>query len=287
MPELRQLPVFVTVAEELNLTRAAQRLHLAQQEVSKTITQLERDIGVTLLKRSTHQVRLTRAGASLLESGRTTLDTANTSFDYARAVGNGFAGTVTVGATPAIPSVERQRVADALRTGVNDLTVSMRDVRPQEVYQRLKGHTLDLVLARTVPGDVASTTLADTATMVGMPTGHRMAAPGSISAGALNGANLLVWNPPGTAYTDLLVSRLETAGARVTPIQAHLTGDVASSELVTSDAVALLPEGWSPSPGIGQLTLREQLTLPLLMLWEKDTHPVFVDRVRTRLQRTL
>ena len=59
MPELRQLRAFVAVAEELNFTRAAERLHLAQQAVSKSVGQLERELGVELLERTTREVRLT------------------------------------------------------------------------------------------------------------------------------------------------------------------------------------------------------------------------------------
>ena len=63
MPELRQLRAFVAVAQELNFTRAAERLHLGQQAVSKSVRQLERELGVTLLERTTREVRLTAAGA--------------------------------------------------------------------------------------------------------------------------------------------------------------------------------------------------------------------------------
>ena len=62
MPELGQLRAFVAVAEELNFTRAAPRLFLGQQAVSKSIGQLERELGVMLLERTTREVRLTPAG---------------------------------------------------------------------------------------------------------------------------------------------------------------------------------------------------------------------------------
>jgi DNA-binding transcriptional LysR family regulator len=82
-PELRHLRCFVAVAEERSFTRAAQRLHLAQQAVSSGIKQLESELGVQLLVRTTRSVALTQAGAALLEQGRTALDAMELAFKAA------------------------------------------------------------------------------------------------------------------------------------------------------------------------------------------------------------
>ncbi|WP_036500553.1 LysR family transcriptional regulator [Nocardia aobensis] len=71
--ELRQLRYFVTVAEEANFTRAAQRLHLAQPGLSAQIRQLERELGQPLLDRSGRTVTLTAAGAAVLPYARSAL----------------------------------------------------------------------------------------------------------------------------------------------------------------------------------------------------------------------
>lgn len=64
--ELHQLEYLVTVVEEANFTRAAERLHLAQPGVSAQVRRLERELGHTLLDRSTRTVRVTEAGAVVL-----------------------------------------------------------------------------------------------------------------------------------------------------------------------------------------------------------------------------
>src|SRR5438309_358835 len=72
--EVRALRYFVTVAEELNFGRAAERLGIAQPPLSRAIQRLEAELGVALLERTTRRVALTPAGAVLLQQGRAALE---------------------------------------------------------------------------------------------------------------------------------------------------------------------------------------------------------------------
>ena len=71
--DLRLLRVFVTVAEELHFTRAANRLYVAQQALSRDIRRLESQVGSRLFERSTRRVILTAEGERLLVHARTLL----------------------------------------------------------------------------------------------------------------------------------------------------------------------------------------------------------------------
>jgi DNA-binding transcriptional LysR family regulator len=72
--EVRELRYFIAVAEELNFTRAARRLGMAQPPLSAAIGKLERKLGVRLLDRTSRRVTLTPAGAMLLSEGRTAVE---------------------------------------------------------------------------------------------------------------------------------------------------------------------------------------------------------------------
>ena len=69
-PDLRLIRYFVTVAEERNVTRAAERLHISQPSLSAAIQQLERQLGVELLVRVGRRIEITPAGDLLRERGR-------------------------------------------------------------------------------------------------------------------------------------------------------------------------------------------------------------------------
>ncbi|MEU0043281.1 LysR family transcriptional regulator [Streptomyces werraensis] len=71
--EPRLLRAFVTVAEELHFTRAAARLHIAQQALSRDVRRLERELGCELFVRSTRRVTLTADGERLLPYARAVL----------------------------------------------------------------------------------------------------------------------------------------------------------------------------------------------------------------------
>src|SRR6201992_1457561 len=71
--ELRQLEYFVSVAEEANFTRGAERSHVSQSGISAQIRQLERDLGAELFDRSRRSVALTTAGEAAVGHARAVL----------------------------------------------------------------------------------------------------------------------------------------------------------------------------------------------------------------------
>jgi DNA-binding transcriptional LysR family regulator len=97
MPELRQLRYFLAVAEELNFTRAATRLYIAQQALSAAIRQLEGELGTALFLRTTRRVELTPAGEALVEPARRTLAEAAAPLQAVQAVAHGERGHLHVG----------------------------------------------------------------------------------------------------------------------------------------------------------------------------------------------
>jgi DNA-binding transcriptional LysR family regulator len=85
--ETRQLRYFVAVAEERHFGRAAGRLGMAQPPLSRAIRDLERQLGVQLLIRTTRQVSLTPAGEALLADARLALDAVAAAARRARRAG--------------------------------------------------------------------------------------------------------------------------------------------------------------------------------------------------------
>jgi DNA-binding transcriptional LysR family regulator len=97
--DLSRLRSFIAVAEELSFTRAAERLHIAQPSLSRSIRRLEQDVGVGLFARTSRSVALTPAGEALLEHARAAVAHADRGMSAARRAANGAGQTLRVAFT--------------------------------------------------------------------------------------------------------------------------------------------------------------------------------------------
>ena len=95
--ELRHLRYFVTVAEELNLTRAASKLRVAQPALSRQMHDLEDELQTPLLERTRTGVQLTRAGRAFHPKARAILAQAAEAANAARTAAGAISGRLAVG----------------------------------------------------------------------------------------------------------------------------------------------------------------------------------------------
>lgn len=98
--ELRQMRLFLAVAEELHFGRAAQRLGMAQPPLSRAIAQLENELGAPLLSRTSRRVSLTAAGEALRQQAEALLAQADLAERTVRQVATGELGRLRVGFVP-------------------------------------------------------------------------------------------------------------------------------------------------------------------------------------------
>jgi DNA-binding transcriptional LysR family regulator len=286
VPELRHLRVFLAVAEERNFTRAAEQLHLAQQAVSKSVAQLERELGVELLERTSREVRLTSAGEALLADAAGVLAAADAAFARARDHGRGVAGSLSVGLTAAVGPGVLDGALTSLRRAAPTLSIALREIRPREIVPMLADRRLDLVLARSTPREpgIDVIELPPTPAALVVPLGHRLAGADRVELAAIDGERLLTWSPPGSPYTDLLLERCRRAGARVTPVESAVTGGTGLVELAALDSVALVPAPSPPVAGTARIALDGDVTLPLLAVRAAGAMPAAAARLVDELR---
>jgi DNA-binding transcriptional LysR family regulator len=145
--ELRHLRYFVAVAEELNFSRAAERLHMAQPPLSVAIRQLEQEVGAELLQRTSREVTLTDAGRALLEGARRVLDEVERSVLSAQRAASGSVGTLRVGFSWSARFETLPTIGQAFRAEYPDVSLLTEEMWNARVADALRRGQIDLAVA--------------------------------------------------------------------------------------------------------------------------------------------
>jgi len=146
--ELRLLRYFVAVAEELNFTHAAERLHTAQPSLSQQIRQLEDYVGTPLLDRDKRRLKLTEAGRVFLREARRLLADAEHAVTLARQAARAEAGLITIAIVPGPEGQLFSRVMPLLLHQYPNLDVVLRSMTSPEQISALQKGEINVGLLR-------------------------------------------------------------------------------------------------------------------------------------------
>jgi DNA-binding transcriptional LysR family regulator len=144
--ELRHLRYYVAVAEALNFTRAATRLRVAQPALSRQVSDLEDELGVDLLKRTSHGVLLTEEGKLFLAEARGILKRADESVTKVRALARGEFGELQVGYVPPLDLHILPKALAEFQKTTPGVKVVLHDRGSDELCDELRSGKLHLAL---------------------------------------------------------------------------------------------------------------------------------------------
>jgi len=142
--ELRHLRYFVAVAESLNFTRAAAKLHLAQPSLTRQIQNLEDEIGVRLLNRSKSQVALTEEGRSFLVDAKRLLALATESVQSVQRLSRGETGQLNIAYSSNFNFELLPETLGAFRQAFPHIALNLFDMTPAEQFRALEVRKIDL-----------------------------------------------------------------------------------------------------------------------------------------------
>ena len=135
--ELRLLRYFAAVADELNVTRAAEKLHTAQPSLSQQIKQLEGLIGAPLFSRDKHRLKLTETGRVLLPAAKSILAAVENALCQARATARNEVGTIVLGMIPGPEGMVFSHILPLLLRRSPDTQLLLRTMTAPEAIQAL------------------------------------------------------------------------------------------------------------------------------------------------------
>lgn len=213
--ELRQLVYFDAIVAHGGFTRAAEHLHVAQTAVSAQIRKLERELGVSLLTRTTRRVTLTHAGELVLGRARRILHEIDGIRVDATEVSSVLRGQVRIGAVDAVEPFDLDGALAAFTSRYPDLALRLR-TKPTgaELLTALDADDLDLVLApapHDLPDTYSAHTLFTEQLVIITAVDHRLTRTASVALTEL-GDEPFVSFQPGTGLRRILDEAARTAG---------------------------------------------------------------------------
>jgi DNA-binding transcriptional LysR family regulator len=149
--ELRHLRYFCAVAEERSFTAAGRRLNVSQSGVSGQIRDLEREIGVALLRRNQREVTLTSEGAVFLGEARDILVRAECAVALAQKTSQGQYGKLTIGLCGPVTALFLPRLIRKFRKQHPGVSLLLKERAPFEQVDALLSGEIDVGFTRSVP----------------------------------------------------------------------------------------------------------------------------------------
>ncbi len=187
--ELRHLRYFVAVAENLNFTKAAAKLHLAQPSLTRQIHNLEEEIGVRLLSRTKSQVALTEEGRSFLVDAQRILALATESVLAVQRLSRGETGQLNIAYLSNSDFELLPETLGAFRQAFPHIALNLFDMAPAEQFRALEARKIDLGFVGLPPpattGRLKWESIARHRTVVVLPVKHPLARKAQVSLGEL------------------------------------------------------------------------------------------------------
>jgi DNA-binding transcriptional LysR family regulator len=274
--DLRHLRYFQAVAEELSFSKAARKLRIAQPALSRTVQELELELGCRLMDRDRRSVRLTPAGSTLLEETGLLLDRLEESLRRVRRAASGEDGELRLGyiGPPTRPFLGSLLLE--YRSRFPRITVILEERTPERVWEMVSRGRLSIGLTRPVIAhealDLKSLTLREETLCAVVPSQHPFAQESSLPWEKLaNQPIILLARREGAGSHDTILAACQKAG--FTPRIAH-TPSLIGTILQYTEAgagIGIVPESVLPlDPSLKLLPLTPRQTIPLVMVWSKD-----------------
>lgn len=219
--ELRHLRYFEVLARELNFSRAAQQLHIAQPPLSRQIRQLEDQLGAQLVDRSTRPLRLTPAGQFFHAQSAQLLERVAAMREATRHIALGRRSWFGIGFVPStlyglLPEVIRRfrAIQPSVELGLSELTTVQQ-------VEALKAGRIDVGFGRLRFEDpeLLGEVVSEEPLVAALPAGHRLARRKRLALAELAVEPLLLYpGKPRPSYADQVLAAFRSRGLQPTVV---------------------------------------------------------------------
>jgi LysR family hca operon transcriptional activator len=241
--ELRHLRYFVAIAEEGNLTAAAERrLHTSQPSLSRQIRDLEYEVGAELLTRNARGVELTAAGRAFLDHARLALAQVEAASEAARRAGRPARKTFAIGFQTGQEMSWLSEAMHVLRDELHHVDVTISSGYSPDLADALARGRLDVAFLRVEPlFDLEYRVVTHEPLVVLMPSDHRLTARESIRPQEIAGEIFIGASNKATVLRAVVEDYLKRAGVDIKPQHGVDNLAMAISLVASTRGLSLMP----------------------------------------------
>ncbi len=210
--DLRQLRYFVTIAEEMNITRAADKLNMTQPPLSRQLQQIEADVGLPLFERGARPLRLTEAGRIFYTRAKRLIGEAAELAPLTRQLAQ-LGERIVIGFVPSTMYASLPPVIRAFRETQARVELTFLEMFTLAQLSALKAGHIDVGFGRVRFDDPQLTreVLLEERMIVALPTGHALA--DNLQFTDLAGETVIVYpSQPRPSYADQQLSAFQDRG---------------------------------------------------------------------------
>ncbi|MDR2462489.1 MAG: LysR family transcriptional regulator [Verrucomicrobiales bacterium] len=240
--ELRELRYFIAVAEELNFSAAAKRLHLSQPPLTAAIKKLEAELAVRLFNRTSRKVELTEAGAHLLAAGRRLLNHARQVADGTRVYGQGKREVLRLAFFILVTRDILPMALSRFRKNFPNVYLEFQHLRPEDAEKILTDDLADAVIANHLPtGELlASKSWLRTSLVAALPPHHPLTVNKKISIADLRDEQFILSHDTAPQLTQKAHQFCRAAGGFEPRIKQYCSETLGALALVAAgDGVSI------------------------------------------------
>ncbi|APA85139.1 LysR family transcriptional regulator [Paraburkholderia sprentiae WSM5005] len=217
---LRQLRVFIEVARLQSFSRAGDEIGLTQSAVSRCVRELESEIGMKLIDRTTREVQLTDVGGNLVSSVSRLLSDLDDALREIREIGEQRRGRVVVAASPTVACRLMPRVVASCVEQFPYVTLGLRDDVQSDVVRKVKSGEVDfgVIIGPFSDDDLLSETLMTDSFCIVSRDDHRLAAHKQVTWKDLDGEQLVMLDYA-SGSRPLIDAVMQAQGVNATVVQ--------------------------------------------------------------------
>jgi DNA-binding transcriptional LysR family regulator len=276
--ELRHLRYFLAVAEELNFSRAAHRLNMAQPPLSQQIMQLEQHLGVQLFERETRPIRLTVAGLTLLEQARPLIKRFDQLEIKLQLMGSGDTGSLAVGFIASAMYELLPGVLKQFRSQYPRVHLDLTEMTGLEQEEALHEHSIDVAFIRGVTSDedFEGHVLLEEPLVVAVPSQWQLAGEKSLSLESLKGEQFILYpTKPDPSYANFIKAACNDAGFEPKVVQEANELQTAVSLVASGIGIGLMPASIKmlQRVGVTYVPLKEPAPLSVISVLHRKHDP--------------